>query len=402
MPQKIPLNKTFLSGKEITYLTELVASGDISSDGRFSAACARVLEERYAIEKVLLTPSCTAALELAAILCDLQPGDEVILPSFTFTSTANAILRMGARPVFIDVRADTLNIDESLIERAITSRTKAIVPVHYAGVACEMDQLLDVAARYNLQVIEDAAQGLNAFYRGRALGSIGTLGAFSFHYTKNYGCGEGGALCVNSPQLLDRAEIARDKGTNRSRFLRGDVQRYTWVEIGSSFVPSEIASAFLYAQLETMEWVTKRRQKVCRFYDAHLRPLQEEGLLSLPSTPEYCQSNYHIYYVVLPNVRIRNELMSHLNARGIGAASHYMPLHSSPMGERLGYVEADLPVTQFLSDCLLRLPLYPDLTETELTYVVEEVRSFLQSTRNTNVRENFGVVNLPLGAGRFE
>jgi len=382
MPKKIPLNKPFLSGKEIAYLTELVSGGDLSSDGRFSAACSRVLEELYSIKRVLLTPSCTAALELALLLCDLEPGDEVILPSFTFTSTANAILRMGARPVFVDVRSNTLNLDESLIESAITPRTRAIMPVHYAGVACEMDQLMELAWHYKLHVIEDAAQGVNAFYGARALGSIGALGAYSFHYTKNYGCGEGGALCVNSEEFLQRAEIARDKGTNRGQFLRGEVERYTWIDIGSSFVPSEIVCAFLYAQLETMEWVTKRRQKVSRIYDAHLRPLEEQGLLFLPAVPEHCQSNYHIYYILLPSAAIRNELMRHLNAQDIGAASHYVPLHSSPMGRKLGYNAGEFPVTESISECLLRLPLYPDLSESDQTLVIDEVAAFLRRSSN--------------------
>jgi dTDP-4-amino-4,6-dideoxygalactose transaminase len=392
MPKTIPLNKPFLSGKEIAYVTEVIGSGDLSSDGRFSAACSRVLEELYAIKRVLLTPSCTAALELAFILCDLKPGDEVILPSFTFTSTANAILRMGAHPVFVDIRPDTLNIDEDLIEDAITSRTRAILPVHYAGVGCEMDHLIEIATGYNLYLVEDAAQGVNAFYGGRALGSLGTLGAYSFHYTKNYGCGEGGALCVNSEEFLDRAEIARDKGTNRGQFLRGEVERYTWIDIGSSFVPSELVCAFLYAQLETMGWVTKRRQKISRFYDAHLRPLAEQGLLLIPEVPEHCQSNYHIYYILLPSATIRNDLMRHLNARDIGAASHYVPLHSSPMGRRLGYRAGHLPVTESVSECLLRLPLYPDLSESDQTRIIDEVAAFLGQVDRSNWIESAGTV----------
>lgn len=393
MSQKIPLNKPFLSGNEIVYLSELLASGNLSSDGFYSAACSRVLEELFAIKRILLTPSCTAALELALMLCDLKPGDEVILPSFTFTSTANAILRMGARPVFVDIRSDTLNIDEDSTECAITARTKAIMPVHYAGVGCEMDHLLEIANAYNLHLIEDAAQGVNAFFGGRALGSIGALGAYSFHYTKNYGCGEGGALCINSEEFLDRAEIARDKGTNRGQFLRGEVERYTWVDIGSSFLPSELACAFLYAQLETMELVTRRRQKLARFYDAHLRPLEEQGLLFLPAVPEHCRTNYHIYYILLPSVTIRNELMQHLNAQDIGAASHYVPLHSSPMGQKLGYQAGTLPVTESISECLLRLPLYPDLNESDQMRVIDEIGVCLSGS---DWMESVGAVNLEL------
>lgn len=396
MPKKIPLNKPFLSGNEIAYLTELISSGDLSSDGLFSDACARVLEELYSIKQVLLTPSCTAALELALMLCDLKPGDEVILPSFTFTSTANAILRMGARPVFVDIRSDTLNIDEDSTECAITSRTRAIMPVHYAGVGCEMDHLAEIATSYGLYLIEDAAQGVNAFYGGRALGSIGTFGAYSFHYTKNYGCGEGGALCINSEEFFDRAAIARDKGTNRGQFLRGEVERYTWVDVGSSFVPSELVCAVLYAQLETMEWVVKRRQELARFYDAQLRPLADQGLLVLPVVPEHCQSNYHIYYILLPSAPIRNELMQHLNARNIGAASHYVPLHSSPMGQKLGYNAGELPVTETISECLLRLPLYPDLSESEQSRVVDEVTSFLRSIDGSDWMESPVTIDVEL------
>lgn len=396
MLKKIPLNKPFLSGKEIAYLTELIDSGDLSSDGRFSAACSQVLEDLYSIKRVLLTPSCTAALELALMLCDLKPGDEVILPSFTFTSTANAILRMGAHPVFVDIRSDTLNIDEDLTECAITSSTKAILPVHYAGVGCDMDHLLEIAKGYKLHIIEDAAQGVNAFYGSRALGSIGTFGAYSFHYTKNYGCGEGGALCINSEEFLDRAEIARDKGTNRGQFLRGDVERYSWVDVGSSFVPSELACAFLYAQLESMEFVARCRQKVSQFYDAHLRPLEEQGLLFLPVVPKHCQSNYHIYYILLPSVTIRNELMWYLNAQDIGAASHFVPLHSSPMGRKLGYDAGEFPVTEAISDCLLRLPIYPNLSESDQTRIIDELAAFLRSKDSDNWLESSGVVDLEL------
>lgn len=373
----IPSNKPFSAGRELDYVARAVASGGLASDGYFTRACSRLLEERFGVRRVLMTPSCTAALEIAAALCDLGPGDEVILPSFTFVSTANAFVRLGARPVFVDIRPDTLNLDEMLIEQAVTPRTRAIFPVHYAGVGCEMDGIMAVAGKYNMLVVEDAAQGVNAFYRGRALGATGHLGAYSFHSTKNFTCGEGGALLVNSPRLEERAEIIRDKGTNRGKFLRGEVNRYTWVEVGSSHVPSEIACAFLYAQLEAMEQITEQRRKVCEFYDHYLLPLAEQGLLRLPSTPHGCQSNHHIYYVLLPDEATRDATAAYLNASGVAAAPHYVPLHSSPMGRRYGYREGDLPVTEQMSARILRLPVYPGLTEGEQSYVVHQLSTFL-------------------------
>src|SRR6185295_13072600 len=291
----------------------------------------------YSIHRVLLTPSCTSALEMAGMLCDLRPGDEVILPSYTFPSTANAIVRLGAIPVFVDIRPDTLNIDEDLIEVAITDRTKAIIAVHYAGVSCNMDRLVALARKYELTLLEDAAQGVNAFTDNQALGSIGALGAYSFHSTKNYGCVEGGALCVNSPALVERAEIIREKGTNRTKFLRGDIDRYSWVDIGSSYVPSEIVSAFLLAQLETIESTTQKRKTIFEFYNYHLNHLQDYGLMRLPFIPRNCRTNYHLYYLLLPTAELRTELMTYLNEMEIGATSHYVPLHTSPMGRTFGY-----------------------------------------------------------------
>ncbi len=373
---KIPSNKQFFSGKELQYISEAIDSGDIGSDGRFTRECARLLEQRYLIPRVLMTPSCTSALEIAAMLCELKPGDEVILPAFTFVSTANPIIRLGARPVFVDIREDTLNIDERLIEPVVTSRTKAIFPVHYGGIGCDMDRIMAVARKYNLIVVEDAAQGLGAFYKGYALGSIGHLGAFSFHHTKNQTCGEGGALCINSPELLSRAEIIRDKGTNRSRYLRGEIDKYTWLDSGSSHVPSELSCAFLYAQLEMLDLIRHRREEVFHFYDRHLHRFAAEGLLRLPSTPEGCESNYHIYYVMLPDRTTRDALMAHLNRCGTAAASHYVPLHSSPMGQTFGYRAGDLPVTEEMSGRLLRLPAYPDLREQEQIQVVKQLSEF--------------------------
>ncbi len=374
---KIPSNRPYLTGRELAYVAETLASGEVSSDGRFTRDCSCLLESRFGVRRVLMTPSCSSALEIAAALCDLGPGDEVILPSFTFVSTANAFVRLGARPVFVDIRPDTLNLDETKIEAAVTARTKAVFVVHYAGVGCEMDAVMAVALRHNLLVVEDAAQGVDAFYKGRALGSIGHLGAYSFHHTKNYSCGEGGALCVNSPALAERAEIIRDKGTNRGKFLRGEVDRYTWVDVGSSHIPSEVACAFLLAQLEAMTEITERRRKVYELYDQHLLPLARRGLLRLPHTPEGCQSNGHIYFVTLPDAGTRDALTAHLNANGVAASAHYVPLHASPMGRRFGYRAGDLPVTEEMSGRILRLPVYPGLTEMEQTYVVRQVSKFL-------------------------
>jgi dTDP-4-amino-4,6-dideoxygalactose transaminase len=381
MSVKIPSSKPFLAGHELAYVAHAIAAGEIASDGFFTQQCARLLEERFAIGKVLMTPSCSAALEMAAMLCDLRPGDEVILPSFTFVSTASAIVRLGARPVFVDIRPDTLNLDERLVAAAITSRTKAIFAVHYGGIGCDMERLMAIAQAHGLMVVEDAAQGVNAFYRGRALGSIGHLGAYSFHYTKNYTCGEGGALCINSPAMVERAEIIREKGTNRTRFLRGEVEKYTWVEIGSSYIPSEIACAFLYAQLEELEQITARRQQVFQFYHDHLLPLAVEHRLRLPLTPEGCRSNYHLYYIILPDKTMRDALMAHLNRHGVAAVSHYVPLHSSPVGQTFGYQEGDLPVTEDLSQRLLRLPIFPDLTQEEQLHVLDQLVRFLQQMK---------------------
>lgn len=385
---KIPFNRSFLTGNELKYIATLLRAGDLSSDGEFSQKCAALLEEKYSIHRVLLTPSCTSALEMAGMLCNLGPGDEVILPSYTFPSTANAIVRLGATPVFVDIRPDTLNIDEDLIEAAITERTKAIIAVHYAGVACNMERLVEISRKYELTLIEDAAQGLNAFTNDQALGSIGTLGAYSFHSTKNYACGEGGALCVNSPALVERAEIIREKGTNRTKFLRGETDKYSWVDIGSSYLPSEIVSAFLFAQLETIESTTQKRKAIAEFYDHHLSPLQDYGLIRLPFTPGNCQTNYHLYYVLLPNPELCNQLLEYLNEQGIAATSHYVPLHTSPMGRRFGYKPGDLPVTEAVFSRLLRLPIYPILSEYEQMKVVSKLRNFLSNLRVLKVQSS--------------
>ncbi len=361
---KIPFNKPFIAGKELYYIAQAVTMGNLGGDGHFTKKCASLMQDRFGIPKVLMTTSCTASLEMAAQLCDLQPGDEVIMPSYTFVSTASAFVRLGGKPVFVDIRPDTLNIDESLIEAAITERTKAICAVHYAGVGCEMDRIMAIAKAHNLMVVEDAAQAVNSWYKGRALGSIGDLGCYSFHETKNYICGEGGALCINDPALIERAEIIRDKGTNRQRFFRGEVDKYTWVEVGSSYVPSEICSAFLYAQLEEMDRISERRREIYLNYRQALGPLEADGRLRLPFIPEDYQSNFHLFYVLMPAAEQRDATLAHLKASGVHAVFHYVPLHNSPMGLELTG-PLSLPITEDLSARLIRLPFYHVLSREE-------------------------------------
>jgi dTDP-4-amino-4,6-dideoxygalactose transaminase len=379
MEYRIPFNKPFLVGRELDSIAQAVALGNLAGDGRFTQSCCRLLEQRLGINRVLLTPSCTAALEMAALLCDLEPGDEVILPSFTFVSTASAFVRAGARPVFVDIRADTLNLDEKLIEAAVNERTKVIVPVHYAGVACEMDRIREIARAHRLLVVEDAAQAVNSFYRGKALGSLGDVGCYSFHETKNFISGEGGALCVNRPDLVERAEILRDKGTNRQKFFRGQVDKYTWVDVGSAYVPSELVGAFLFGQLEMMQAISDRRRQIYEYYQQSLQPLADEGLVRLPTVPEGCTQNFHLFYLLTRDAKTRDGLLAHLNSRGIGAVFHYVPLHSSPMGRKLGCDARPLPVTDAVSACLIRLPFYYTITADEQADVVREVTAYLRA-----------------------
>lgn len=377
MSVTIPFNRPFIAGKELYYIAQAVTQGKIAGDGYYTKQCARLMEQAFDIPHVLLTPSCTAALEMAAMLCDLGPGDEVILPSYTFVSTANAVVRLGVKPVFVDIRRDNLNMDETLIEAAITPRTKMILPVHYAGVACEMDTIMAIAERHNLYVVEDAAQGVNATYRGRALGSIGHLGCYSFHETKNYICGEGGALCVNDERFIERAEIIREKGTNRSRFFRGMVDKYTWVDVGSSYIPSEISSAFLYGQLENLQSIADRRREIYEFYQTHLQELETTGLVRLPRVNSDCGTNHHMFYILLPNLDARAGLIEHLRNQGIMSVFHYVPLHTAPVGQSFGYRQGDLPVTEELSDRLVRLPFYYDLTEQEQLAIVSNIKKYI-------------------------
>ncbi|WDQ15647.1 dTDP-4-amino-4,6-dideoxygalactose transaminase [Rhodopirellula sp. P2] len=373
----IPFNKPFVAGKELFYIAQAVTMGNLGGDGHFTQACSRLLEQTFGIQKVLLTPSCTAALEMAAMLCRLEPGDEVIMPSYTFVTTASSFVREGATPVFVDIRSDTLNIDETLIEAAISPRTKAICVVHYAGVACEMDTIMAIAKKHNLLVVEDAAQGVNSSYKGKPLGSIGDLGCYSFHETKNFICGEGGALCINNPRFIETAEIIREKGTNRSRFIRGQVDKYTWVEIGSSYVPSELSSAFLYGQLELMQEISTQRQTIYNNYDCLIRPIADRLGLQLPSIPTECTSNSHMYYLICSDGPQRTKLLSHMRSRGIQAVFHYVPLHSAPASVKRGFNRTSLPKTDNLSERLIRLPMYFDISTSEQEQVVDTMKSFL-------------------------
>jgi len=353
----IPFNKPHLTGKEFTYIQQAVEHAQLAGNGRFTVRCHEWLERQLGARRVLLTHSCTAALEMAALLLDLQPGDEVIMPSFTFVSTANAFVLRGATPVFVDIRPDTMNLDARLVEGAITPRTRAIVPVHYAGVACEMDALVSIAQRHGLAIVEDAAQGVMSTYRGRPLGSIGDLAAISFHETKNVISGEGGALVINNPAFIERAEIIWEKGTNRSRFFRGQVDKYTWVDVGSSFLPAELTAAFLWAQLEEAQSITRERLKLWDKYHEATAMLAGSGV-TRPTVPPECGHNAHMYYVLLPRQLPRAEVLSELNRRDVNAVFHYVPLHSAPAGRRFGRVATSMAVTDDVSDRLIRLPLW--------------------------------------------
>lgn len=361
----IPFNKIYLTGNELKYIKQSHEEGNLSGDGTFTLKCSTWLENHTYTKKALLTHSCTASLEMAALLAEIQPGDEVIMPSYTFVSTANAFVLRGGIPVFVDIRPDTLNIDEKLIEAAITPRTKAIVPVHYAGVGCEMDTIMAIANKHNLLVIEDAAQGVMSTYKGKALGAIGHMGAYSFHETKNIISGEGGALLVNDEKFMHRAEIIREKGTNRSQFYRGQVDKYTWQDVGSSYLPSEDIAAFLFAQLEKAEFITLRRMDKWNIYHTALEGLEKKGILRRPIIPAECQHNAHMYYILLESIEHRTELITQFKKRDIHPVFHYIPLHSSPGGRRFARAHGDFKYTNDLSDRLLRLPLWVGLAENQ-------------------------------------
>ncbi len=368
---RIPFNWPYMTGKELYYIAEAHFNGRLAGDGPFTKRCHSWLEERAGCRKALLTHSCTAALEMAALLLDIQPGDEIIMPSFTFVSTANAFVLRGGVPVFVDIREDTLNLDERLIEAAITPHTRAIVPVHYAGVACEMDTIMAIARQHGLKVVEDAAQGMMATYKGRALGSIGDLGAYSFHETKNVISGEGGALLVNTPDLSLRAEIIREKGTDRSQFFRGEVDKYTWQEVGSSFLPGELIAAFLWAQLEEADRITNERLASWQRYHELLGPLEAKEILRRPIVPEECQHNAHMYYVLLASKIDRQEVLDEFKRNDIWSVFHYVPLHSSPAGLRYGRIHGNLKITTQQSERLVRLPLWVGLSVEQQDRVVE-------------------------------
>ena len=374
----IPFNKPYMTGRELSYIAEAHANGHLAGNGQFSKRCCAWLEERIGSQKALLTHSCTAALEMAAILSGVGVGDEVIMPSFTFVSTANAFVLRGATPVFVDVRPDTLNIDVTKIEAAITPRTKAIVPVHYAGVGCDMDEIMETAARHDLVVIEDAAQGLLADYRGRPLGSIGHMAALSFHETKNIISGEGGALLINDPRFVDRAEVVWEKGTNRSQFFRGQVDKYTWVDLGSSFLPSDLLAAVLCGQLEERESIQARRGAIWARYRDALQDWSEEHGVKLPTVPEHTEQPFHLFYLLLPSGAARDRLIAHLRERRILAVFHYVPLHLSPMGTRFGGRPGDCPVTERISACLVRLPFYNQLSTGDQDRVIEAITDFVE------------------------
>lgn len=372
----IRFNVPPFTGKEMDYIRQAVENQKICGDGEFTRKCSEWIEERTGTRKCLLTTSCTHATELAALLARIQPGDEVIMPSYTFVSTADAFVLRGAVPVFVDIRPDTMNMDETLIESAITSKTKAIVPVHYAGVACEMDTIMNIAKAHNLMVIEDAAQGVMSTYKGKALGTIGDYGCYSFHETKNYSMGEGGALLIQDPVNVERAEIIREKGTNRSKFFRGEIDKYTWVAAGSSYLPSELNAAYLYAQLEQAQQIFDNRMACWNRYYEQLTPLAEAGRLELPVIPEGCQHNAHMFYIKVKDLDERTALISYLKQQGIQTVFHYIPLHSSPAGRALGRFHGEDRYTTRESERLLRLPMYYGLQESDVDQVVHAIRSF--------------------------
>jgi dTDP-4-amino-4,6-dideoxygalactose transaminase len=363
----VPFNKTSLLGKELAYVQEAIQGLHISGDGRFTKLCNQFIEQHVDVKSCMLTTSCTDALEMSALLLDIQPGDEVIIPTYTFVSTVNAFVLRGAKPVFVDVRPDTLNLDENQLAKKINRRTKAVVPVHYAGVGCEMDAIQDICRESGVKIVEDNAHGLFGKYKGRNLGTFGSLATQSFHETKNFSCGEGGALLINEPELVERAEILRDKGTNRKRFFRGEVDKYTWVDIGSSFLPSDMLAAFLYGQLECFEEVQERRRQLWHYYYDHLSSWAHASEVKLPTVPAHCDQSYHMFYLIGPSAEWRNQLMTYLKEQRIHAVFHYLPLHLSAMGEKFGGRSGDCPVAEDISARLLRLPFF---TSFETTFVM--------------------------------
>jgi len=373
----IYFNKPFVGDNEKKYVNDALERGSLCGDKFYTKLCHEFIQQKFYAQKALLTTSCSMALDMTCLLLDLQKDDEVIIPSFNFVSMANSIMLRGAIPIFAEVCEDTLNIDPRDIENKITSRTKAIFPVHYAGVACDMDKIMDIANRHGLKVIEDAAQGVNAKYKDKYLGTIGDMGCYSFHESKNFSCGEGGALLINGDERLSlRAEIIREKGTNRSQFIRGEVDKYTWIDIGSSYLPSDILAGLLLSQLEHINEITQKRKQIYESYSEGLLPLQQRGFLKLPVIPKYATSNYHIFYILLENNEVRDRLLDYLNIQEVKATFHYVPLHSSPVGRTLGNKECNLPLTQNLSGRLLRLPLHCNILADDINYIVDIIIRF--------------------------
>jgi dTDP-4-amino-4,6-dideoxygalactose transaminase len=373
---RIPFNRPTIVGKELYYISQVIINGYSAGDGNFTKRCHSFLEQALGVTKVLLTTSCTSALEMSALLLGIQPGDEVIVPAFTFVSTVNAFVLRGAKPVFIDIRPDTLNMDETILEGLITPRTRAILPVHYAGVGCEMDTICEIANRHNIPIVEDNAHGLFSKYKGKLLGTFGIMATQSFHETKNFICGEGGALLINDANLVERAEIVREKGTNRSRFYRGQVDKYTWVDIGSSFLPSDILAAFLFAQLEAREEIQSKREHIWQTYDLKLKDWATANDIRRPVIPDYCEQSYHMYYILLPDLASRQALIDHLKSQSILSVFHYLPLNISDMGQKFGGKEGDCPVTEDISNRLLRLPFFNDLSEADQAFTIDAICSF--------------------------
>lgn len=374
----IGFNVAPFTGKEFDYIRQAIEAEHICGDGMFTKKCNGWIEERTGTAKALLTTSCTHATEMAALLLDIRPGDEVIMPSYTFVSTANAFVLRGAVPVFVDIRPDTMNLDENLIEEAITGKTKAIVPVHYAGIACEMDKIMELAGKYRLAVVEDAAQGVCSFYKGRALGTIGDYGCFSFHETKNFSMGEGGALLIRDQKHIEAAEILREKGTNRSKFFRGQVDKYTWVNQGSSYLPSDMNAAYLWAQLEVADQITADRMKNWNAYYEQLKPLKDQGRIELPAVPEECTHNAHMFYLKARDLEERTRLIAYLKDAGIQTVFHYVPLHTGEAGQRLGRFSGADRYTTRESERILRLPMYYGLLEDQVSYITERIRDFYE------------------------
>ena len=373
---RVPFNKPTYLGNELDYISDSLSNWHVSGDGAFSKNCHRFLEERLGVKRALLTTSCTHALEMAALLLGIESGDEVIVPAFTFVSSINAFVLRGAKPVFADIRPDTLNLDERQLESLISERTKAIVLVHYAGVACEMDKIMAIADRHGVAVVEDNAHALFARYKGRYLGTLGKLATQSFHETKNFTCGEGGALLINDAELIERAEIIREKGTNRSRFFRGQIDKYTWVDFGSSYLPSDMLAAYLWAQFEAAELIQERRREIWAYYDARLQEWSAAHGVQLPTVPAHVEQAYHMYYILLPSLKVRTALIRHLRARGILSVFHYLPLHLSDMGRQFGGEDGDCPVTEDVADRLLRLPFFHAFTREEQDDVLAGLFSF--------------------------